>query len=268
MNLPVPALRSLGVPALEDLARVLDGGHLSAEASAFQIQRTVRAVHSQAAEELAELLRSGLQPRHAALLLATILAERRQPGCSLEVVTSGPDAKGATRDTGVVMRELFSVAEERVLVVGFAVHQGRQVFRALADRMEIRPRLAVRLCLDVSRRPGDTSKASGILERFATRFREREWPGTRLPEVFYDPRALTEADSVRASLHAKCVVVDGHTAFVGSANLTEAAQQRNIEVGLIVRTKGVAHALETHFDALIRHGFLKALSSWGKPDDR
>jgi phosphatidylserine/phosphatidylglycerophosphate/cardiolipin synthase-like enzyme len=259
MNPPVPALRNLGVPALEDLARVLDGGHLSVEASAFQIQRTVRAVQGQAAEELAELLRSGLQPRHAALLLAIIVAERQGPGCSLEVVTSGPDATGATRDTGVVMRELFSIAEERVLVVGFAVHQGQQVFRALADRMEIRPRLAVRLCLDVSRRPGDTSKASGILARFATRFREREWPGTRLPEVFYDPRPLAQGEGARATLHAKCVVVDGHTALVGSANLTEAAQQRNIEIGLLVRAPDVAHALETHVDGLIRLGFLKAL---------
>jgi hypothetical protein len=85
------------------------------------------------------------------------------------------------------MRELFSIAEDRVLVVGFAVHQGRQVFRALADRMDQRPRMSVRICLDVPRRPGDMSKASGILERFATRFREREWPGARLPEVFYDP---------------------------------------------------------------------------------
>jgi phosphatidylserine/phosphatidylglycerophosphate/cardiolipin synthase-like enzyme len=118
--------------------------------------------------------------------------------------------------------------------------------------------LSVRLCLDISRRPGDTSKSSGILERFATRFREREWPGTRPPEVFYDPRGLAQGESARASLHAKCVVVDGHTALVGSANLTEAAQQRNIEIGLLVRIPDVAHALEKHVDGLIRQGFLKA----------
>jgi phosphatidylserine/phosphatidylglycerophosphate/cardiolipin synthase-like enzyme len=78
--------------------------------------------------------------------------------------------------------------------------------------------------------------------------------------VVYDPRALGEGESARASMHAKCVVIDGHTAFVGSAVLTEAAQQRNIEVGLIVRTPEVAYALKAHFDALIRHGFLKALA--------
>jgi phosphatidylserine/phosphatidylglycerophosphate/cardiolipin synthase-like enzyme len=259
MSPPIPALRSLSVSALEDLARALEAGHLPRNTSAFQIQRSVSTVDGQAAEEFTELLQSGFQPRHAGLLLATIVAERRRPGSMIEVVTSGPDATGGTRDTGVVMRELFSTAEERVLVVGFAVHQGRQVFRALADRMEQRPRLSVRVCIDVSRRPGDTSKTTGILERFASRFREREWPGKRMPDVFYDPRALAEGEGARASLHAKCVVVDGHTAFIGSANLTEAAQDRNIEIGLLVRAPEVAHTLYEHVDGLIRRGFLKAL---------
>lgn len=157
------------------------------------------------------------------------------------------------------MRELFSIAEERVLVVGFVVHQGRRVFHALAARMDQRPKLRVRLCLDIARRPGDTSRASGVLERFAARFRDQEWPGTRLPEVYYGPRALALEPHARASLHAKCVAVDGHTALLGSANLTEAAQQRNIEVGLLVRTPAVARALESHFNGLIGSLFLKSL---------
>jgi len=125
--------------------------------------------------------------------------------------------------------------------------------------MDKRPKMRVRLCLDISRHPGDTSRASGILERFAARFRDREWPGMRLPEVFYDPRALALKSDARASLHAKCVVIDGRAALLGSANLTAAAQQRNIEVGLLVRAPALAKALEAHFEGLIRHGFLKAL---------
>ena len=40
-----------------------------------------------------------------------------------------------TRDTGVVLRELFAEAEHRVLIIGFAVHQGREIFAVLAERM-------------------------------------------------------------------------------------------------------------------------------------
>jgi phosphatidylserine/phosphatidylglycerophosphate/cardiolipin synthase-like enzyme len=55
------------------------------------------------------------------------------------------------------------------------------------------------------------------------------------------------------------VVVDGHTAFVGSANLTEAAQLRNIELGLLVQSGTVAGNVEQHMNALIARGFLRQL---------
>jgi phosphatidylserine/phosphatidylglycerophosphate/cardiolipin synthase-like enzyme len=55
------------------------------------------------------------------------------------------------------------------------------------------------------------------------------------------------------------VVVDGEKAFIGSANFTEAAQLRNIEIGVVTHRPGVASAVERHFEALIEHGHLRAL---------
>jgi len=68
---------------------------------------------------------------HAALLFEAIAADSAAEARSadIEVVSSGPDVAGATRDTGVVLRELFAAAERRVLIVGCAVHQGRDVHR-------------------------------------------------------------------------------------------------------------------------------------------
>lgn len=54
----------------------------------------------------------------------------------------------------------------------------------------------------------------------------------------------------RASLHAKCVVVDERMAFISSANFTEAAQIRNIEVGVLIRSEPFARQLAGHFMAL------------------
>jgi hypothetical protein len=236
-------------------------GRLTAGASAFGIRHAVSTTSDAAAVELAGLLGNGLAVDHAALLLEVLLAERCRGDrdAELELVTSGPDAAGVTRDTGVVVRDLFARATCRVLVLGFAVHQGRKIFAALAERMSALPALSVRLCLDVPRRPGDTTTASGILRRFARRLAEEEWPGSRLPEVFYDPRALGLGDGPRASLHAKCVVIDGRIALVGSANLTEAAQLRNIEIGLLARSPLVAAGIERHVDALITRGILRQL---------
>jgi phosphatidylserine/phosphatidylglycerophosphate/cardiolipin synthase-like enzyme len=74
-----------------------------------------------------------------------------------------------------------------------------------------------------------------------------------LPEVYYDPRSVADDEPVRSSLHAKCVVVDSEHVFVSSANFTEAGQQRNIEVGLSIRSKWLAQRLIQHFKLLQEH---------------
>jgi phosphatidylserine/phosphatidylglycerophosphate/cardiolipin synthase-like enzyme len=257
---PIPAIRALPARALDDLAAALRGGRLTGGASALAIRYAVPAIGEAAAVEICLLLASGLAVQHAALLLDALAAEQiRYRDAACELVTSGPDIVGATRDTGVVLHELFAAAERRVLIVGFAVHQGRDVFAALAARMRQRPDLAVRLCLDVRRAAGDTTRTDAIVRRFAERFVRQEWPGPRLPEIFYDPRSLAEADARRASLHAKCVVADGVKVLIGSANFTEAAQLRNIEIGILTTDAAIADAVERHIAALIEAGHLQPL---------
>jgi phosphatidylserine/phosphatidylglycerophosphate/cardiolipin synthase-like enzyme len=257
---PVSAIRALPADTLTDLGQALRGGRLSDAATSFTIRYVTPGVDEAAATELVSLLASGLAPEHAALFLDAVAAERESSSSALELVTSGPDAAGISRDTGVALRELFAAAEHRVLVVGFAVHQGREVFSVLARRMQERLDLSVRLCLDVRRATGDTARPDALLRRFADRFLKQEWPGPRLPELFYDPRSLADGEKSRASLHARCVVVDGAKAFVGSANFTEAAQLRNIEIGVVVHRSEIAAAVERHVEALIQRGHLRPLA--------
>jgi phosphatidylserine/phosphatidylglycerophosphate/cardiolipin synthase-like enzyme len=47
--------------------------------------------------------------------------------------------------------------------------------------------------------------------------------------------------------------------FVTSANLTEAALDRNIEVGLLVRDRALAASVSSHFRGLIERGVLHPL---------
>ena len=60
-------------------------------------------------------------------------------------------------------------------------------------------------------------------------------------------------------MHAKCIVIDGREAFVTSANFTEAAQERNIELGLLVKSPPIAEQIENHFTALIQNKSLVRL---------
>ncbi len=90
---------------------------------------------------------------------------------------------------------------------------------------------------------------------FADRFWKTDWPGTARPGVYYDPRSL-EPDRPSGVLHAKAVVTDEEAVFVTSANLTEAAFDRNIEMGLLVRDRALALAVSGQFRALIDRGVL------------
>jgi hypothetical protein len=195
---PIPAIRALSGNALNELATALRGDRVTRAISVVAVRYAVPSIGEAAEVEICSLLASGLAAQHAALLLDALAAEHaRRRDATVEVVTSGPDILGSTRDTGVVLRELFAQAERRVLIVGFAVHQGRNVFAALAARMHQRSDLAVRLCLDVRRAAGDTARAEALLRRFADHFLQHEWPGPRLPEVFYDPRSLTGGETAR-----------------------------------------------------------------------
>jgi phosphatidylserine/phosphatidylglycerophosphate/cardiolipin synthase-like enzyme len=53
-----------------------------------------------------------------------------------------------------------------------------------------------------------------------------------------------------AALHAKCIVVDRSAVFVSSANFTEAAQEKNIEVGLLLKSPVVADRISRFFEQL------------------
>ena len=116
----------------------------------------------------------------------------------------------------------------------------------------------VTLLLNIQRKRGDTTAADQLVRRFADRFWTTDWPGSSRPRVFYDPRAL-EPDGPTGVLHAKAVVVDDKTVFVTSANLTEAALDRNIELGLLVRDHALAVSISAHFRTLIEKGLLLPL---------
>jgi phosphatidylserine/phosphatidylglycerophosphate/cardiolipin synthase-like enzyme len=176
----------------------------------------------------------------------------------LDLVLSGPEVDGVpTRETAAVTQELFSRAESEVLLVGYAVHGGEEVFRRLAERMRELPDLSVWMCLDIPRVMGDTSHPNEIVRRFVASFYERQWPWTMRPAIYYDARALSTGSPERTSLHAKCVVVDRRIALVTSANFTRAAQQRNIEVGVLIGHRPQAARLADYFVGLKAAGVLR-----------
>jgi phosphatidylserine/phosphatidylglycerophosphate/cardiolipin synthase-like enzyme len=255
----------LSAPALIALAAAIDSGQVVPPYNPVSILRYVpNSDVIPVAAELAELNLYGMQPRHLALMLRLLGEERHKRSRAedvLELVWSGPEVIGsATRDTAVVIRDIFASAKRSVLIACFAMFQGRELFRPLASRMEEIPSLRVRIFLNVSRPAGHVEFSDAqILRHFVESFRTDHWPGQKLPELFYDPRSLLADPAERASLHAKCVVIDEECALITSANFTEAAQQRNIEAGVLLSIPGIAKALCSQFENLVSRGILKPL---------
>ena len=216
-------------------------------------------------KDLEFLANTGFEGPQIAILLDAIRHERDSAiklDEIVELVTTGPEAPGTTnRDTSVVVRDLFRQAENSVVIVGYAIYQGQQVFESLADRMQQRPELDVTMYLNLPP-SSDTDVESIVLRRFMEDFRQKHWPtGCRIPTIFYDPRSVDPDRSKRASLHAKCIVVDDKEMFISSANFTERAQYRNIEVGLCLSSERLSSQLSRHFASLVENGDLKPASA-------
>lgn len=252
----------LSRPGLEALAAALAAGRLSRPYGASGVTRHLPNVDVTAAlVELNRLHDAGLPPAHVAELLRAVAAERKlreKTSDRLELVWTGPEMPGSrSRETAVVARELFARANRSVLVSSYAVFLGKEVFEPLARRMEELPGLRVLLFLNVPAPGGTDLDPDAVARDYYREFLKKNWPAARQPELYYDPRSLAAKADERGVIHAKCIVVDGQTALVTSANFTEAAHARNIEAGVVVHDPGFAESLEKQFTSLAAVGTLR-----------
>ncbi|MBA3354773.1 MAG: hypothetical protein H0U18_02300 [Pyrinomonadaceae bacterium] len=257
-------LNELSRQSLRALAASLRDGPLSSGLTRYPLQQISGSRASELEKCLKFLAEAGMTSSQVALLVEAVEdATADTPNLSdvVDLVLSGPEVAGVpTSDTLAILRRLIDEATSEVLLVGYAVHQGKQVFGRLAARMDEKPELRVWLCLDISRKQTDTSLSQEIVRRFAHDFRGKHWPGKRLPELYFDPRSLSENRDKRSSLHAKCIAIDRRVALITSANFTEAAQQRNIEAGVIVKYPLLVERLVGYFEGLQTSGQLVGCS--------
>lgn len=63
-----------------------------------------------------------------------------------------------------------------------------------------------------------------------------------------------------ARLHAKVVIVDNRDVLLTGRNMTNAACDKNLELGVLCRGGGVARQVQHHFDVLIARGVLELVA--------
>ena len=254
------ALVSLPPHLRKRLEGALDTGLITASSSPATVRSVLglREGGEELIENLNALERMGVSGRAAAAWLRAVeQARTRSP--SPDLVWSGPEVPGLhARDTRRVYEELLGAAKRSIWASTYVYFDGPRAFAILAARMDAIPELQVTLLLNIQRRRGDTTAPDQLVRRFADRFWTSDWPGEARPRVYYDPRSL-DLDGPAGVLHAKAVVADGEAVFTTSANLTDAALDRNIELGVLIRDRALAASVTSHFRGLIDRETLKPL---------
>lgn len=200
-----------------------------------------------------------LDQRSLVAVLDALLAERDRPRPEIELVWTGPErSRATTRDTAVVVKQLFAEAKKSVLVAGFAFDDGAEIFEPLHQGIKER-NLDVSVFMDIGRAPSEGTRNEHV-QVCVDRFFAKNWPfGPPLPAVYYDPRT-TASDSI-ASLHAKCIVIDDEKSLVTSANFTNRGQNRNIEVGALISDPAFSANLTRQWMTLAAGGMLKQVKA-------
>ncbi len=252
-------IRSLPASTLQSIAHALRGGRLKPPYTAFTVAEWAPQYgRDSLAAELVSLQTCGFTTTTLAITLEALAedaAARQRAIDQIQLVWTSPDEEGPhVRDTSVVVGQLLSEARQSLWISTYSIFNGHEVFLPIEEAWKCRPELEVVLILNV---PPSEDAAVG---KYAWSFWKYHWPWSRKPAVFYDPRGPEKTPGSPACQHAKCVLVDGVTAFITSANFTESAHERNIELGVLFRENPkVAQSIRSKFESLIQNGFLKPL---------
>jgi len=178
---------------------------------------------------------------------ASAMDQARRADESLELVWTGPTTEAVpTRRTDQVLLDLINAAEKELLIVAYAAYRIPELVKAMKAALA----RGVRILFVLEGMDAGTLKFDG-LPAFGKEVAEKAeiyvWP--------VDKRFCDEKGN-RGALHAKCAIADRRALLVTSANLTEAALDRNMELGLHLNNGQTPQRIWNHFMALIRDGFL------------
>lgn len=179
----------------------------------------------------------------AALILgASYASSKQREHESTELVWTGPDSNlFPVRRSEQVLIDIINSARKTLFIVSFVLVNIPNVEEALKYALE--RGVKVRMLLE-SEDKESTSVFVKTLERIS-----EDIPSIQL---YVWPRENREKyQNGFARVHAKCAVADKQRVFITSANLTEAALDRNIEMGVYVEGGDIPKGVCVHLESMI-----------------
>lgn len=177
-----------------------------------------------------------------ALRGASAAAVLRETRGSVELVWTGPlTGQVPVRHTEQVLCEVIKSAKRRLFLVSFVAYEVDSIIQAL--RGAIGRQVQVGLLLESSDNHGGRVSHDSVITM------KRVLPSIDVYIWSSEKKSLD--GQFPGAVHAKCAVADGELAFITSANLTSAAMERNMELGVLVKGGDLPTELYRHIDALI-----------------
>lgn len=202
--------------------------------------------------KVGELLRSNVSVRsELAPMLEVALAAKRSRHTTELVWTGPPTPVVPVRQTEQVLSDLIRGAQRSLTITSFGIYQVPR----LVDAMELALDRGIAVRIVMGDREAHSDQAIDQQRRqlgrsVAGRATLLQWP--------LDRRSRDEQGHA-GMMHVKAAVADSRTAFLTSANLTEAALERNMELGVLLRGGIVPAAIDRLIDALVESGELKCV---------
>jgi phosphatidylserine/phosphatidylglycerophosphate/cardiolipin synthase-like enzyme len=184
-----------------------------------------------------------LSPREISMALrgASVAAIKSEKRGTTEIVWTGPSlGQVPVRHTEQVLCELINHAKRRLFIVSFVAYQINYFIKAM--RNAIGRNVQIDLLLELSSEHGGKVSQDSIklMRSIFPSINLYAWPQEKDISVGHLPGAV----------HAKCAVADGEMAFITSANLTNAAMEYNMELGVLVTGGDLPKDLHRHLESL------------------
>ncbi|MHB9068760.1 MAG: DISARM system phospholipase D-like protein DrmC [Sedimentisphaerales bacterium] len=174
----------------------------------------------------------------SALRGASTAIYRSERNGAIELVWTGPPTGLVpTRHTEQVLLEVIESANHKLFIVSFVAYNIESVIRSLEKAIARKVQTSV--LLESSKTHGGKVDIDSI-----------HTVQSRIPSAkFY--RWKSNSTNTGGSVHAKCAVSDSNLAFITSANLTMAAMEKNMELGILVRGGNLPKTLQRHLESLV-----------------
>jgi len=235
--------------AIEKLARTVSPSLALKLASSLEIDGSLAKASTKLADALSRELFAEcfavLGPANLAAVLRGFSAAAKANGTDLRAVWSGPTFPGDGDHTTAALAHLIDDATEDVFASTYSASSNSAYLKALWR--SVARGVKTTMVIDPKLNGGKTAA-----------FLQAQLHGARFLGFRPGPDGGIQ--------HSKVVIVDSRAVFITSANLSEAAHERNLETGVMIRDPDFASTIRQRFGALLSEGHLYKLDPPKHPD--